>query len=206
MNSSNKVILASGSPRRAELLRGAGLSFEVVVPEIDEAPLPGEAPADFVCHTTRVKEESLHEGDATILAADTAVVDGTRILGKPTDAADAIDMLKSLSGRAHDVMTGVCLRFPDRTECFHIETQVEFRKLSDEEIAAYVATGDPMDKAGAYAIQGGAAKMVRRIDGSYSNVIGLPLCEVMEILEEASAGFIEVNGQKSKRLPSENHR
>jgi septum formation protein len=93
-------------------------------------------------------------------------------------------MLRLLSGRTHQVMTGVCLRFPDKTVCFHIETDVTFRTLSDREIRAYVNTGEPMDKAGAYAIQGSAAKMVRGIQGSYSNVVGLPLCEVIETLEK----------------------
>ena len=182
MSTTKKLILGSGSPRRAELLRQAGLDFEIIVPQIDEAPLPGEAPAEFVCRTAREKAESLSADGPVILAADTAVVDGARILGKPADADDAAAMLRSLSGRTHEVMTGVCLRFPDRTDCFHIETRVTFRELSEEEITAYVATGEPMDKAGAYAIQGGAAKMVRRVEGSYSNVVGLPLCEVIERL------------------------
>ncbi len=184
MSTTQKLILASGSPRRAELLRQAGLEFEIVVPQIDEAPLPGEAPAEFVCRTAREKAESLPANDAVILAADTAVVDGVRILGKPVDAEDAIGILRSLSGRTHEVMTGVCLRFPEQIVCFHIETRVTFRTLSEKEIADYVATGEPMDKAGAYAIQGGAAKMVRRVEGSYSNVVGLPLCEVIEQLEK----------------------
>ncbi len=182
MSTTQKLILASGSPRRSELLRQAGLAFEIIVPNIDESPLPGEAPDVFVCRTAREKAESISIDGAVILAADTAVVDGERILGKPTDAQDAAAMLRSLSGRTHEVMTGVCIRFPDRTECFHIETRVTFRTLSEEEIADYAATEEPMDKAGAYAIQGGAAKMVRRIEGSYSNVVGLPLCEVVEAL------------------------
>ena len=185
MSTTQKLILASGSPRRGELLRQAGLDFEIIVPQIDEAPLPGEKPAEFVCRTAREKAESISADGAVILAADTAVVDGDRILGKPTDAKNAAAMLRSLSGHSHEVMTGVCIRFSDRTECFHIETRVTFRNLSEEEIVAYVSTKEPMDKAGAYAIQGGAAKMVRRVDGSYSNVVGLPLCEVIEILENA---------------------
>ncbi len=183
MNANQKLILASGSPRRAELLRSAGMDFKVVVPQIDEAPLPGEAAAAFVMRTAREKAESLPASGAVILAADTAVVDGEQILGKPVDTADAAAMLRSLSGRTHEVMTGVCLRFPERTACFHTETRVTFRTLSESEIIDYVATGEPMDKAGAYAIQGGAAKMVRRVEGSYSNVVGLPLCEVIEKLE-----------------------
>ena len=184
MSTTQKLILASGSPRRAELLRQAGLDFEIIVPQIDEAPLPGEAPDEFVCRTAREKAESLPPGEAVILAADTAVVDGARILGKPADAAEAAAMLRSLSDRTHEVMTGVCIRFPNRTVCFHIETRVTFRNLSGKEIADYVATDEPMDKAGAYAVQGGAAKMVRTVDGSYSNVVGLPLCEVIEALGE----------------------
>ena len=199
MSTTKKIILASGSPRRADLLKSAGLDFKVIVPRIDEAPLPGEAPDAFVCRTAREKAESLPANGAVILAADTAVVDGARILGKPTDAEDAAAMLRSLSGRTHEVMTGVCLRFPERTLCFHIETSVTFRELSEEEIAAYVASGEPMDKAGAYAIQGGAAKMVRRVDGSYSNVVGMPLCEVIEQLS-GSAG---VESQMSQSPTSE---
>ena len=183
MSTTPKLILASGSPRRAELLKDADLDFEIIVPRIDEAPLPGEAPDAFVLRTAREKAESIPASDAVILAADTAVVDGQCILGKPADEADALAMLRSLAGKTHKVMTGVCLRWPDRTKTFHIETNVSFRELSDREIKAYIATGEPMDKAGAYAIQGGAAKMVRRVDGSHSNVIGLPLCEVIETLE-----------------------
>ena len=184
MSTTQKIILASGSPRRAELLQQAGLNFEIIVPQIDESPLPGEAPAEFVCRTAREKAESISANGAVILAADTAVIDGKRILGKPTDAEDATAMLRSLSGRTHEVMTGVCIRFSDQTVCFHVETRVTFRNLSEQEIANYIATDEPMDKAGAYAIQGGAAKMVRRVEGSYSNVVGLPLCEVIEILEK----------------------
>ena len=200
MSTTQKLILASGSPRREELLRAAGLEFEKLVPDIDETPLPGEAPDTFVCRTAREKAESLSANGSIILAADTAVVDGERILGKPVDADDAAAMLRSLSGRTHEVMTGVCIRFPDDTLCFHVETRVTFRNLSEEEIADYVATEEPMDKAGAYAIQGGAAKMVRRVEGSYSNVVGLPLCEVVEAL----GGFEIVESQRSKSRMSEN--
>jgi len=199
MSTTPKLILASGSPRRSDLLRQAGLDFEIIVPQIDECPLPGEAPGDFVCRTAREKAESISADQAVILAADTAVVDGDRILGKPIDSDDAIKMLRSLSGRTHEVMTGVCIRFPDRTHCFHIETRVTFRTLSEQEIVDYVATEEPMDKAGAYAIQGGAAKMVRQIEGSYSNVVGLPLCEVIEKLSGSAA----VESQMSESPTSE---
>jgi septum formation protein len=204
MSTTKKLILASGSPRRAELLRQAGLDFEIVVPQIDERPLPGEAPDEFVCRTAREKAESIPANGTVILAADTAVVDGTRILGKPSDVTDAVAMLRSLSGHTHEVMTGVCIRFPDRTACFHIETRVTFRSLSESEIDTYVASGEPMDKAGAYAIQGGAAKMVRRIEGSYSNVVGLPLCEVIEALDKVACGSIEVKSHRPEGLTSEN--
>jgi septum formation protein len=203
MSTTKKLILASGSPRRANLLRQAGLDFEIVVPQIDERPLPGETPNKFVCRTALEKAESIPANDAVILAADTAVVDGARILGKPADAADAVAMLRSLSDHTHEVMTGVCIRFPDRTACFHIETRVTFRSLSESEIATYVASGEPMDKAGAYAIQGGASKMVRRIEGSYSNVVGLPLCEVIEALGEA-CDSIEVKSHRTEGLTAEN--
>lgn len=198
METNQKLILASGSPRRAELLRTAGLKFEIIVPDIDETPLPGEAPDVFVCRTAREKAESISANGSVILAADTAVVDGERILGKPADAKDAAAMLRSLSGHTHEVMTGVCILFPDDTLCFHVETRVTFRDLSEEEISDYVASGEPMDKAGAYAIQGGAAKMVRRVEGSYSNVVGLPLCEVIE----AMSGFAEVESPTSKSRQS----
>ena len=184
MKTNLKLILASSSPRRAALLRGAGLDFEIIVPDIDETPRPDEAADRFVCRTAREKAETIPAGEAVILAADTAVVDSKRILGKPADAAEAAAMLRSLSGCTHEVMTGVCLRFPKRTVCFHVETRVTFRDLTEKEISDYVAGGEPMDKAGAYAIQGGAAKMVRRVEGSYSNVVGLPLCEVIEELEK----------------------
>jgi len=182
MNTNLKLLLASQSPRRAELIRQAGLSFEIVVPNVEEIQLPGEAPASFVGRMAREKAENIAAENAIILAADTVVIADTRILGKPVDAEDAAAMLRLLGGRTHQVMTGVYLRFPDRTDGFHVETRVTFRDLSDQEIADYVATGEPMDKAGAYAIQGGAAKMIRRIEGSHSNVIGLPVCEVMEAL------------------------
>jgi septum formation protein len=184
MITNEKLILASQSPRRAELLRQAGLHFEIIVPEVDEHPRPGETAEAFVMRTAREKAESISAKHSIILAADTAVVNSGGILGKPADAGEAEAMLRSLSGRTHEVMTGVCIRFRNRTDCFHVETKVTFRELSGPEIEEYVKSGEPMDKAGAYAIQGGAAKMVRRVEGSYSNVVGLPLCEVMERLEK----------------------
>ena len=184
METKQKLILASTSPRRAELLKSAGLVFEVIRPDADEKLHAGETPVEYAVRTAREKAESHSVSPgAVILGADTVVVAEGWILGKPADDNDARVMLRLLSGKMHEVITGVCLRSAKKTVCFHVATSVLFRDLSEEEIAAYVATGDPLDKAGAYAIQNGAASMVRRIDGSYSNVVGLPLCEVIEALE-----------------------
>ncbi len=182
MKTSQKLILASSSPRRAGLLTSAGLDFDIIAPSADEMLHPGEEPAAFTLRTAREKAESV-SANGLVLGADTAVVIEGNVLGKPADAAEANEMLRSLSGKTHQVITGVCLRSKEKTDCFHVATAVLFRDLSEQEIEAYIATGEPMDKAGAYAIQGGAAGMVRRIDGSYSNVVGLPLCEVIEKLE-----------------------
>ncbi|MEI7850899.1 MAG: Maf family protein [Kiritimatiellales bacterium] len=184
METKQKLILASTSPRRAELLKSAGLAFEVVRPDADEKLHMGETPVEYAVRTAREKAESLSVPPNTVLlGADTVVAIEGQILGKPADDNDARAMLRLLSGKMHEVITGVCLRSSEKSVCFHAATAVLFRDLSEEEIAAYVATGDPLDKAGAYAIQNGAAGMVRRIDGSYSNVVGLPLCEVIEALE-----------------------
>lgn len=184
METKQKLILASTSPRRAELLKSAGLVFEVLRPDADEKLRAGETPVAYAVRTAREKAESVKAQPSTvILGSDTVVAAEGYILGKPADADDARAMLRLLSGKMHEVITGVCLRSAEKTVCFHVATAVLFRDLSEEEIAAYVATGDPLDKAGAYAIQNGAAGMVRRIDGSYSNVVGLPLCEVIEALE-----------------------
>jgi len=184
METKQKLILASTSPRRAELLKSAGLFFEILRPDADEKLRAGEMPVEYAIRTAREKAESVKaRPEAVILGADTVVAIEGHILGKPADADDAKAMLRLLSGKMHEVITGVCLRTAEKTICFHAATAVLFRDLSEAEIAAYVATGDPLDKAGAYAIQNGAAGMVRRIDGSYSNVVGLPLCEVIEALE-----------------------
>lgn len=182
----NRVILASASPRRAELLASAGIVFEIVPGDIDETPLPGENPRDHVLRLAMEKAEevSLREQARFFIGADTIVLCDGEIMGKPCDAADAKRMLKKLSGRRHQVITGYAVidteaeRHVSRT----VSTDVLFKELTEDEIDAYVLTGCPMDKAGAYAIQGGAAYMVERIDGSYTNVVGLPLCEVVESL------------------------
>jgi septum formation protein len=186
------LILASASRRRAELLTAAGIAFEVVPVDIDETPLHAE-PAD--AHVRRLAEEKAKKvfarrPDATVLGADTVVVIHDRILGKPRDAADAASMLRMLSGRVHEVLTGVAimgssiLKPGPSISVSVARTQVWFAKLSDEEIEWYVSTGEPLDKAGAYAIQGLASRFIERIDGSYSNVVGLPVGTVYRMLSK----------------------
>lgn len=177
--------MASRSPRRAELLQAAGIPFRVRVADIDESVLPGESPS---CYVERLAVEKAHAVTAfhheIVLAADTTVVLGHNILGKPENPSDAARMLRALSGRKHQVMTGICLR---RGE-MHVEevsvTDVWFLGMSEEEIADYVATGEPMDKAGAYGIQGLASRFVDRIEGSYTNVVGLPISLVYKRLRD----------------------
>ena len=187
------IILASASPRRRELLGSLGVSFEVVVAGIDEKPWPQEMPASYALRNASEKAREVWcrgGGDALVLAADTIVVKDDHILEKPTDAEHACAMLRQLSGCSHEVITGVCLLqagggvWRERGEA--IRTTVHFRVLREDEIAAYVATGEPMDKAGAYAIQGGAAAFVDGYDGSYSNVVGLPLETVARLLKDAA--------------------
>jgi septum formation protein len=181
MEMKQQLILASASPRRHELLAALGHAFKVIVPEIDETPVNGENPRAFA---ERMAEEKACAvtGDGVIIAADTIVVHNNTILGKPTDEAHAREMLSALSDDRHEVITGVCVRSRTHTVIFSTQTEVVFRVLEAAEIEAYIATGDPMDKAGAYAIQGGAAHMVQAINGSYTNVVGLPLCELYEVL------------------------
>ncbi len=178
-----KLVLASASPRRRELLESLGLVFTIQVPEIDETPEANEAPRAYVERLAQEKAAAiLADADTLLIAADTIVVQKGAILGKPENEADAFSMLSNLSGRTHEVITGVCVQKGERIVLFSVSTEVVFRELEKSEIAAYIASGDPMDKAGAYAIQGGAAHMVRAIKGSYTNVVGLPLCEVHEVL------------------------
>ena len=188
MERTERLILASGSPRRRELLRGLGLEFEVMVSPDAEAPHPGLGPEELV--RALAEEKALRvqalaaDPDAVIVAADTVVeIDGT-VLGKPGTPERAKEMLSSLSGRTHRVWTGVCVRRGERMLCRAECTQVCFRELSSREIGAYVDTGEPMDKAGAYGIQGRAALFVREIRGDYFNVMGLPLCVLGLMLRE----------------------
>jgi len=181
-----KLILASASPRRRELLALAGVPFDIVVsPAQEPDPDVNEHPAAYAARMARLKAAAVAEAhpDAVVLGADSVVAVGETILGKPANAADALRMLRLLSGRSHQVVTGCAIFAPGREpEIFTVATDVTMGVVSEDRLAAYVATGEPMDKAGAYAIQGGAAAFVTSICGSYTNVVGLPLAEVVEVL------------------------
>ena len=187
----NRVVLASASPRRSELLASAGIVFDIVPGDIDETPLPGENPLDHVLRLAVEKAEEVarREKARFFIGADTIVLCSGEIMGKPVDDEDAVRMLRKLSGRVHQVITGFAVldRESGRLVTAAVSTDVYFKMLADKEIYDYVATGCPLDKAGGYAIQGGAAAMVERIDGSYTNVVGLPLCEVVAALAELGA-------------------
>ncbi|MBR6780344.1 MAG: septum formation inhibitor Maf [Clostridia bacterium] len=189
--------LASQSPRRKELLERAGLQFEILISGCDESVPDGFNAEQTVLHLAVQKAravQALCQPQDVILAADTVVVTDGEILGKPKDQADAFRMLRALSGRTHTVMTGVCITSGDKTEQFVSKTDVTFYDLTDEEINAYVATGDPMDKAGAYGIQSKGVVLVESICGDYSNVVGLPLSRVCRILK-SKFGFNTQNFQ-----------
>ncbi len=183
-----KLILASSSPRRAEILANAGLPFSVLSSAVDESPYPGETPAALVQRLANAKADLVTAravGPAIILAADTVVVLDDKILGKPSSVEDARHMLQQLSGRTHSVLTGVALvRLPDGERRQFIEsTLVHFRPITDDELSSYLATEEPYDKAGAYAIQGLAGRYIPRIEGCYFNVVGLPLSRVLTELK-----------------------
>lgn len=184
------LILASASPRRAELLRAAGFDFDVIITHVDESVRPGETPRVYVRRLAAEKSAAAlwsRPTDDVVLAADTTVVVDDEILAKPADDAEAAAMLRKLSGRRHDVLTGVSLR-RGAFELGRVEmTRVEFSALTEADIAWYVASGEGRDKAGAYAIQGLASRFIPRIDGSYSNVVGLPVAAVFELLTEISS-------------------
>jgi septum formation protein len=179
-----KLILASSSPRRAEILANAGLPFSVLSSAVDESPYPGESPVTLVQRLASAKADLVTAravGPAIVLAADTVVVLDDKILGKPNSLEDARHMLQQLSGRTHSVLTGVALvRLPDGERRQFIEsTLVHFQPITDEELSSYLATEEPYDKAGAYAIQGRAGRYIPRIEGCYFNVVGLPLSRVL---------------------------
>jgi septum formation protein len=180
------IILASGSPRRAELLQQIGVSFEVRPADIDETPLDNELPQDYVTRLSVEKARAVqpHFPDRCILAADTSVVLGANILGKPAGEPEWRMMLQQLSGEEHQVITGFSLLKGDRLVTCSVSSQVRFRMLAPDMIEAYLRTGEGLDKAGGYGIQGMGAVLVERFEGSYSNVVGLPLAEVAEQLIE----------------------
>ena len=179
-----QVILASRSPRRAELLTAAGISFEVLSADIDETPQPDETPAAYVERLAIDKARAVFalRPEARVLGADTTVTIDGQILGKPEDEADARRMLRLLSGRPHEVHTGVALVSGAGVRAAVDTTRVWFSAMTDEDISWYVSTGEPVDRAGAYAIQGLASRFIPRIEGSYSNVVGLPVALVSSIL------------------------
>lgn len=185
---SRPLVLASASPRRRELLAQLGVEFLIVAVDIDESPRPGETPRDLVLRLARGKAEAAQDQAPPghwMLGADTVVAVGGEILGKPVDAAEAAAMLQRLSGRAHTVYSGLALaRTGFATRSAAVRTRVWMRDITSDEIAGYLATGEPLGKAGAYAIQGRAAAFVRCLAGSYSNVVGLPLFELDAMLRE----------------------
>ena len=186
-----RLILASASPRRAELLRSAGYAFEVLPADVEESPRVGEAAeaytvrvaTDKACHTAR----AIDDASAVIIAADTEVVAAGAILGKPADEAHAAAMLRLLSGAAHDVLTALVISSAGQLVSEVVTTRVWFAPLSNDDIAWYVASGEPSGKAGAYAIQGLGARFIERIDGSWSNVVGLPIHSVHRLLRAIDA-------------------
>ncbi|MBQ2972908.1 MAG: septum formation inhibitor Maf [Clostridia bacterium] len=175
-----KIILASSSPRRKELMSTAGLDFEIIVKEVDESIPDGTSPVDAAKMTAKKKALAVAKDfeNCTVIGADTIVVTDGKILGKPVDKEDACRMLRMLSGIEHEVITGVCIASGEKIDNFAVTSKVKFYELTDEEIEAYVATGEPMDKAGSYGIQGRGCTLVERIEGDYFNIVGLPVAEV----------------------------
>ncbi|HVZ15537.1 MAG TPA: Maf family protein [Terriglobales bacterium] len=187
-----ELILASSSPRRQELLRAAGISFTVRPSNIPEDPLPEEAPIQFSERLAKEKAAAVRSvlpsnSGALVLAADTIVVVDNEVLGKPADAKDAARMLRMISGRAHQVITSVCLSGSGFQDVRSESTVVCVNGISEQEIAEYIASGEPMDKAGAYGIQGLASRWIPRVEGDYSNVVGLPIALVYRMLKKCGA-------------------
>ncbi len=185
----DSLILASGSPRRQQMLGQLGIAFTVITADVDERPLAGERPAAYVKRLAAAKAEAVaaQHPASWVLAADTIVTAAGHLLGKPTCATQAAAMLADLAGQRHEVLTGVCLLHHgrDRRHLFYCQTAVWFQPLDEQLIAAYVATGEPLDKAGAYGIQGLGGCLVERIEGSYTNVVGLPLAQTITVLRKA---------------------
>lgn len=198
------LILASASPRRKDILAQAGLSFRIIESDVDErvAAVAGLPPAELACRLALLKAEAVarRAGTGVVLGADTLVVADGRILGKPRDEADARDMLRRLAGRTHSVITGVAVvdAASGRTRVSSEETLVTMRPLDEGEILAYVATGEPGDKAGAYAIQGRGAVLVTRVNGCFYNVVGLPLAKTVLLLREFGIEVLRGSGGSGK--------
>lgn len=185
----NKLILASSSPRRRELLEQIGVLFDVKVADVDETPLVNESPEDYVQRLALAKARKVAQGlTQPCLGSDTSVVLNGKIFGKPQSNGDAREMLQALSGQSHQVMSAVAMvqhtQGRERSDVRLVSTKVTFKKLSSDQIDMYIATGEPADKAGAYGIQGKGALLVEGIEGSYSNVVGLPLTETATLLEQ----------------------
>lgn len=187
MSNRKPIVLASASPRRQELLRNAGIEFVVRSAGIPEVPFAGEQPRKFAERMSIEKARTMRIGSEVILAADTVVAVDGEILGKPQSTKDAFRMLRLLSDRTHEVITAVCLLGEGFEDVRSERTKVHFNPMSEAEIATYVASGEPMDKAGAYAIQGGASRWISKIEGDYQNVVGLPVDLVRKMLEEHRA-------------------
>ena len=184
-----KIILASSSPRRRELMAQAELKFDVCIKNVDETIPEGMNPADAVEMTASKKAMAVAQinEDAIVVGADTVVVYNDKILGKPKDKEDACRMLRMLSGREHEVITGVCLMHNKKSQTFHCVSKVKFYDLTDEQIKHYVACGEPMDKAGAYGIQGKGCVLVEKIEGDYFNIVGLPIARVVREIRRIEA-------------------
>ena len=186
------LILASQSPRRKTLMELFSVPFTVRVADIDEAMDPSLSPSDEVARVSQAKAFAVpHDPGDVVVSADTIVVYHGNVLGKPVDEAHAVEMLSLLSGARHQVMTGVTVLKGDRAESFTEITDVDFRPLTQKEILAYVRTGEPMDKAGAYGIQGGAALFVNRLEGDYYNVVGLPVYRLGQVLKNLAPEIME---------------
>ena len=189
-----RLILASASPRRAELLRSAGIQFDVVPADVEETPANGESAAEYTLRVARDKARHVaaqqSAADVAVIGADTEVVAGGQILGKPRDDRHAAEMLRMLSGAVHDVLTAVVICTPGQEKAEVVTTRVHVVRLSEQEIAWYVRSGEPRGKAGAYAIQGLGARFIDRIEGSWANVVGLPLDAVYRLLNGVSGGSI----------------